>query len=383
MQRRRPFALQPRGQSTTRSPIALSCLILVTLIVAGTPASARAAGSRYFPETGHNVPEIFASYWAAHGGLSRYGLPLTKPYADGPLTIQWFERARFERHPENRDTPYEVQLGQLGREVRQPDPPTIPVGGTAARFFAESGHNVALFRAYWEQNGGLFQFGLPLTEELRETSVADGKAYTVQYFERARLEWHPEQQGTPYEVLLGQLGRERYAAVAAANPAAARAGAPAQPPIVAAAPPATSEQTMWQTINADRAAAGAPPLAFDPLVAQAAALHVADMVANDFIDHTGSDGSTALDRMRRVGVAVRWGGENIAMECARDPATAVRNIEAWMMAEPLSEGSYNHHWNLVYGGYTRVGIAFGVARNGCWVMTEDFADGEPSPGSQR
>ena len=140
---------------------------------------------------------------------------------------------------------------------------------------------------------------------------------------------------------------------------------------------------MWQTINADRAAAGAPPLAFDPLVAQAAALHVADMVANDFIDHTGSDGSTALDRMRRVGVAVRWGGENIAMECARDPATAVRNIEAWMMAEPLSEGSYNHHWNLVYGGYTRVGIAFGVARNGCWVMTEDFADGEPSPGSQR
>jgi hypothetical protein len=29
----------------------------------------------------------------------------------------------------------------------------------------------------------------------------------VQYFERARLEWHPFQEGTPYEVQLGQFGR--------------------------------------------------------------------------------------------------------------------------------------------------------------------------------
>jgi hypothetical protein len=34
----------------------------------------------------------------------------------------------------------------------------------------------------------------------------DGKIYTVQYFERAMFEWHPENVGTPYEVLLSRLG---------------------------------------------------------------------------------------------------------------------------------------------------------------------------------
>ena len=32
--------------------------------------------------------------------------------------------------------------------------------------------------------------------------------YTVQYFERARFEWHPENRGTPSEVLLGRLGAQ-------------------------------------------------------------------------------------------------------------------------------------------------------------------------------
>jgi hypothetical protein len=30
----------------------------------------------------------------------------------------------------------------------------------------------------------------------------------VQYFERARFEWHPDNIGTPYEVLLGLLGNQ-------------------------------------------------------------------------------------------------------------------------------------------------------------------------------
>lgn len=36
--------------------------------------------------------------------------------------------------------------------------------------------------------------------------LADGFAYRVQYFERARLEYHPQYAGTPYEVQLGLLG---------------------------------------------------------------------------------------------------------------------------------------------------------------------------------
>ena len=45
-------------------------------------------------------------------------------------------------------------------------------------------------------------FGYPISGEITE----NGR--TVQYFERARFEWHPENKGTPYEVLLGHLGNQ-------------------------------------------------------------------------------------------------------------------------------------------------------------------------------
>jgi hypothetical protein len=62
------------------------------------------------------------------------------------------------------------------------------------------------FRAYWEAHGGLALNGYPLTGEMLE-QLEDGTIYQVQYFERTRLEFHPENVGTPYEVLLGQFGR--------------------------------------------------------------------------------------------------------------------------------------------------------------------------------
>ncbi len=64
------------------------------------------------------------------------------------------------------------------------------------------------FLKHWQARGGLASFGYPLSEELREVNQADGKTYTVQYFERARLEYHPENQGTEFVVLLGLMGRE-------------------------------------------------------------------------------------------------------------------------------------------------------------------------------
>jgi hypothetical protein len=75
------------------------------------------------------------------------------------------------------------------------------------------------FRAYWEAHGGLALNGYPLTGEMLE-QLEDGRIYQVQYFERVRLEWHPEHVDTPYEVLLGQFGRRILAGVP---------GAPAAP----------------------------------------------------------------------------------------------------------------------------------------------------------
>lgn len=85
----------------------------------------------------------------------------------------------------------------------------IGPGEPDRRFFTATGHSLAFgFKGYWENNGGLAIFGLPLTEEFQEFNPADGNLYTVQYFERARFEYHPEHRGTPFEVQLGLLGRQ-------------------------------------------------------------------------------------------------------------------------------------------------------------------------------
>src|SRR4029079_5141654 len=63
--------------------------------------------------------------------------------------------------------------------------------------------------SYWQQNGGLERFGYPLTRAWQQN--LDGHEYTVQYFERRRVELHPENAGTPYAMLLGLLGRDVFA----------------------------------------------------------------------------------------------------------------------------------------------------------------------------
>src|SRR3954449_8810327 len=66
------------------------------------------------------------------------------------------------------------------------------------------------FLHYWTEHGGLAQQGYPISEECTEVSDLNGKPYLVQYFERAVFELHPENAGTPYEVLLSQLGTVRF-----------------------------------------------------------------------------------------------------------------------------------------------------------------------------
>ncbi|HET8627619.1 MAG TPA: hypothetical protein VFL91_09380, partial [Thermomicrobiales bacterium] len=85
-----------------------------------------------------------------------------------------------------------------------------------------TGYSVAApFRDYFDRNGGMPIFGMPLTDAITE----NGR--TVQYFERERLEWHPEFAGTANEIELGLLGREVTAGrafAAAPAPTAADTG---------------------------------------------------------------------------------------------------------------------------------------------------------------
>ena len=98
--------------------------------------------------------------------------------------------------------------------VGQPTPGPTPIPGTPPtdgpqRCFSETGQCIAgRIRNYWEQNGGLTVFGYP-TSPLR-TETIEGRQLQVQWFERNRLELHPENQ-SPYDVLLGRLGADRLA----------------------------------------------------------------------------------------------------------------------------------------------------------------------------
>jgi Cellulase (glycosyl hydrolase family 5) len=172
----------------------------------------------FFKETGHNLKGAFRTYWERNGGLARYGFPLSEEFVektpqDGKTyVVQYFERARFEYHPEN-SAPYDVLLGHLGRTItagRENEPAFQAINAISSvgdkLYFRENGHSLGgTFRAYWEQNGGLAQFGLPISEEFSELNPADGKTYVVQYFERARFEYHPENK-PENRVLLGLLG---------------------------------------------------------------------------------------------------------------------------------------------------------------------------------
>ncbi len=163
----------------------------------------------------------FLSFWQTHGGLAQFGLPVTEPLYerldDGKIyLVQYTERARFELHPENLPSS-RVLLGLLGnklaagREAEQPFQPAQ--AGDGGVYFKETSHNsTGVIYTYWQQHGGLAVFGYPISEAFQEKSATDGKMYLVQYFERNRLEGHPENGDPNYQVLLGLLGVQQFQA---------------------------------------------------------------------------------------------------------------------------------------------------------------------------
>lgn len=77
------------------------------------PAS-RAERAWYFSMTQHLIARPFRSFWRSHGGVAIFGMPIGEVMMEQGQVVQYFERARFELHPELSGTAYEVQLGHLG-----------------------------------------------------------------------------------------------------------------------------------------------------------------------------------------------------------------------------------------------------------------------------
>ncbi len=177
-----------------------------------------------FSETGQTLVEPFKSFWSQNGGLPIFGFPIspllseTNPEDGKTYRVQYFERARFELHPELVGTSYYVSLGLLGllraarsRNLHQEPFTSLPPPTSFIQdfYFRESGHYLkSYFQDYFFNHGGLAIFGLPLSEEFQE-ETGGGQTFRVQYFERARFEYHPEAPAQ-YRVLLGRLGADLY-----------------------------------------------------------------------------------------------------------------------------------------------------------------------------
>ncbi|MEU0027302.1 CAP domain-containing protein [Streptomyces sp. NPDC006335] len=110
---------------------------------------------------------------------------------------------------------------------------------------------------------------------------------------------------------------------------------------------ARAAQEVVDLTNRERARAGLPALAVDPLLARAAQAYSTDMAARAFYSHTSPEGTQPWDRAAAAGSTRRSIGENIA--CGqRSPAEVV---EGWM-------NSPGHRANILRPGFTHIGIGF-------------------------
>lgn len=205
------------------------------------PSAAAQADQRCFPETQQCIRGRFRQYWEQHGGLPVFGYPVSPQQPGQTYVQQWFERARFELHPQN-PAPYDVLLARLGDQRLQqlgvdwrtdfpsgrgaPDEDCLDFSQTNQsvcnkRYQAGQciGGCLINFRHYWETHGlefdgrpgtsyaeSLALFGLPLSSAYIDMDATGGRVM-VQWFERVRFEWHPNNP-EEFRVLLGRLGVE-------------------------------------------------------------------------------------------------------------------------------------------------------------------------------
>lgn len=204
---------------------ALVNLMILAVLVNAIPATVESAapdgGPLYFKETGHTLAYNFRPFWESNGGLAIFGFPITEVFVEEGRAVQYFERARLEWQA---DTQL-ITAGLLGRwDARnlEKHPAFAPVPGKRwpeQDYFVETKHTLGGgFQLYWNAHGGLPVFGFPLSEEYQEKNPETGQIYTVQYFERARFEWHPDAP-PEYQFQLGLLGREYLQAAPPADPA--------------------------------------------------------------------------------------------------------------------------------------------------------------------
>jgi uncharacterized protein YkwD len=137
---------------------------------------------------------------------------------------------------------------------------------------------------------------------------------------------------------------------------------PPPPPV----DPATLEAAVVAGINAQRAAAGLPPLQLDPDLAIVARERSSDMAQRGYFSHVSPTGETFKSIMQSHGVACSWCGENIAYNNFGYDQTVAVVLSAWM-------ASSGHRDNVLRPDFSRVGVGVALGGSGVKYYTAVFA----------
>jgi len=159
----------------------------------------------YSANIGHNLGGAFLRFYRRYGGLDTFGYPQTEPFSEGGRLVQYTDRFQLEIADGRVST---ALLGQLLTAART-FPRVAPFPAMPARVYvAATGHSLSgRFLAYWRGHNEVLLLGAPISEPVVEgNGDGSGRRYLLQWFERGRLEYHPEHTGTRYVVQLGLLG---------------------------------------------------------------------------------------------------------------------------------------------------------------------------------
>jgi uncharacterized protein YkwD len=314
------------------------------------PGTGSPLRSQYFAPTGKVVRGTFLSTFERFG-LERIGYPISDEHVEGGLTVQWFERARMEYHPELAGKGYAVLFTRLGAELNRGNSfaRVSPFQSTGTRVYVkETGHSLAEpFLSYWKANGGIELFGYPISEPLNQDGL------TVQWFERARMEYHPELAGKGEVVQLGLLGTMAYERAGGELPVKAQTVSEGKAP--SADPELTANESyLLRAINQQRVAAGLQPVQLDPTATGLARERSSDMAVRNYFSHYTPEGKTFLPMLSERGFNYRFAGEILARNNYPDADAARIAMESYMNSAP-------HRAIILDARFTLVGVGYALS----------------------
>ncbi len=190
----------------------------------------------------------------------------------------------------------------------------------------------------------------------------------------------PHSYAVPTTVTEVQLPPPESAALAQPTPARAAPSAPYVPapldavqalaaPVAADPGPLSSEQksdALLFLMNAAREKEALAPLERDAALDEIALVRARDLVAREYFDHYGPDGSSAFSELAIRGWRYGLAGENLA----RNNYPGTRTVQAafdGLMASP------GHRSNILEERFAHVGIA-AVQSGRLWVYVTVFTD---------